>query len=322
MSPIGKRGEFNFVLLFAIVAGTIILILAIYGAVKTGSSLTTGNEAELAKTLEIITDPLQAGFAEASTSRIVFKKDTRISNYCDNYGGFGKNIISVQTKSTIGEEWTNNPLEYSINNKYLFSDSAAGKTFYVFSTSFSAGFKVADLIFLTSEKYCFVFPPEEIANQISGLGVPNIGLRLESGNNTCDEDAKSVCFDTSGCDITVIPKCKETRCNSEYDLGIVSNGDGTQTEYSGGLMIGAIISDKETYDCNVKRLTYRASKIVNVLSQKIDLMGMRGCDSLLKSDLTSFSAMLQNASSKNLETIYYTSNDLVKKEQREGCGLW
>lgn len=319
---ISKRGEFNFVLLFAIVAGTIILILAIYGAIRTGGSLTTQNEAELAKSLEIVTDPLQAGFAEAATSRIVFKKDTKISNSCDSYSGFGDNIISIQTKSSIGDEWTIDPLEYTIHNKYLFSDSSVGKTFYVFSAPFETGFKVADLLFITPKKYCFVFPPEEIEDQISGLMVSNIGLRLQNGNNTCDKEAETVCFNTAGCNITVIPKCNEARCGSEYDFGIVTNADGRQVAYSGGLMIGAIVSDVETYECNVKRLTYRASKIASVLSQKIDLMAMRGCDSLLKSDLIAFSSMLQNASAKDLESIYYTSNDLIKKEQREGCGLW
>lgn len=323
MLPIGKRGEFNFVLLFAIIAGVIILLLAIYGAVKTGGSLTKENEAVIAKSLEIVTDPLLAGFGEAATSRIVFKKNTKISNYCDNYGGFGKNIISVQTKSSIGEDWTVDPLEYTIHNKYLFTDPTAGKTFFVFSTPFNTGFKVADLLFITPRKYCFVFPPEKIAEQISGLRVPNIGLRLQTGNNTCEEDAETVCFNSAGCNITVIPKCNEARCDPDgYDFGTITKTDGTQVEYSGGLLIGAIITDKDSYECSVKRLTYRASKIASVLSQKIDLMSMRGCDSLLKADLISFSAMLQNASSQDLEEIYYTSNDLVKKEQREGCGLW
>jgi hypothetical protein len=317
-----KRGEFNFVLLFAIIAGIAILLLSIYGAIKSGESLTTGNEAELAKSLEIVTDPLQAGFADASTARIIFKKETKINSWCESYAGFGENIISVQTKSSVGGEWTVDPLQYTIHNKYLFSDPSEGKTFYVLSKPFETGYKVADLLFISPKKFCFVFPPEHIAEEISGLMTTNIGLRLESGNNTCDPEATTVCFKGGGCNLTVIPQCNEQRCKSEYDIGIVADSMGNQVSYSGSLLYGAIYFDKDMYECNVKRLTYRASRIATLYAQKIDLMAMRGCDSLLKADLISFSAMLQNATSKNLEQIYYTSNDLVVKENREGCGLW
>jgi hypothetical protein len=87
-------------------------------------------------------------------------------------------------------------------------------------------------------------------------------------------------------------------------------------------MFGAIISDKDTYECNIKRLTYRASRIADLFSQKIDLMVMRGCDSLIKSDLISFAGLLQNATSRNLENIYYASNDLDNKRKLDGgCAL-
>jgi hypothetical protein len=319
---LNKKGEFNFVLLFAIFAGTIILLLAIYGAVKTGSTLTKQNEAELAKSLEIITDPLQAGFAEIATSKIIFKKETIISVSCNDFGGFGDNVVSVQTKSSTGEDWTVDPFRYTINNKYLFSDSTSGKTFYVFSEKFATGFNVADLLFITPRNFCFVFPPEEIAEKMAGIRATNIGVRLTNGNNTCKEDAEDVCFDSDGCDIIVTARCNQAQCESEYDFGIVTDADGTQIPYSGGLMFGAIFTDKDTYECNVKRLLYRASRIADVFSQKIDFMSARGCDSLMKPDLIAFTALLQNATSANLEEIYYASLNLDKKRKLDGgCAL-
>lgn len=52
-------------------------------------------------------------------------------------------------------------------------------------------------------------------------------------------------------------------------------------------------------------------------------MSMRGCNSLLKTDLDQFAVILQNSSSANLEVIHYMSNDLEKKNLREGgCKLW
>jgi len=322
---LSKRGQFNFVLLFAIVAGSMILLLAIYGAVKAGSGFQKQTEAEIAKSLDIITNPLQAGFADGATSRIMFKRDTRIINSCDSYSKFGENIISVQTKSSIGQEWTDNPLEYKIYNKYIFSEMQEGKTFYVYSKPFSTGFKVTDLIFMSTQSYCFVFPPIEIEEEVRGLNVPNIGLQLEGGNNTCVEGAKKVCFGTSGtgCEIVVAGECGETRCNSEYDFGYITNENGTKTYYSGSLIYAAIFSNKDVYECNVKRLLYRSSRVADIFSRKVDLMTMRGCSSLLKTDLDKFAITLQNASTRDLETIYYLSNDLEKKNAREGgCKLW
>ena len=319
--PIGKKGEFNFVLLFAIVAGTIILLLAIYGAMKTGGTLTKQTEAELAKSLEIITDPLQAGFAEIATSKIIFKKETRLTVSCDDFGGFGDNVVSLQTKSSMGEDWTADPFRYTINNKYLFSDTTSGKTFYVFSEKFATGFKVADLLFITPRNFCFVLPPEDIEEEMAGIRAPNIGLRT-NGNDTCKEDAETVCFNRGGCDITITPRCNQEQCKSEYDFGVVTNADGTQIPYSGGLMFGAIFTDKDSYECNVKRLLYRASRIADVFTQKIDFMAARGCDSLMKPDLIAFTALLQNATSANLEEIYYASLNLDKRRKLDGgCAL-
>jgi len=319
---INKRGEFNFVLLFAIIAGTIILLLAVYGAVKTGDSLTKQTEAELAKSLEIITDPLQAGFAEIATSKIIFKKETRLTTSCNDFDGFGDNVVSIQTRSSIGEDWTVDPFRYTINNKYLFSDTTSGKTFHVFSEKFTTGFKVADLLFITPRNFCFVSPPEDIEEEMTGLRAPNIGLKLSNGNNTCKEDAETVCFNRGGCNITITPKCNQAQCKSEYDFGVVTDINGEQIPYSGGLMFGAVFADKDTYECNVKRLLYRASRIADVLAQKIDFMSARGCDSLMKADLVAFTALLQNATSANLEEIYYASLNLDKKRKLGGgCAL-
>jgi hypothetical protein len=176
-----KRGEFNFVLLFAIIAGSAILLLSIYGAMKTGNSLQTQQGAELSKEIDIITDPLQAGFATTSASSITFKKDTRISNYCDSFE-FGYNEIFVQSKSSVGDEWLRESemVGKQINNKYIFSEYEEGKKFYVLSKSFELPFKVADLLFITSQNYCLAASGEEsneVIEEMLSLGPKNIGVK-------------------------------------------------------------------------------------------------------------------------------------------------
>ena len=127
------KAQFNFTWLFAIVAGAAILVLAVYGAVKIGDTQRYKTDTEIAKKISVITEPLQAGFAEGTFASIEFKSETKINNYCSS-DDFGKNDISVATRSRIGEEWLPAGGETSVHNKYIFSNPLeSGKKFYVFS---------------------------------------------------------------------------------------------------------------------------------------------------------------------------------------------
>lgn len=323
---VGKKGDFNFVLLFAIVAGIAILLLAIYGAMKAGSGISTQSQAELAKSIEIITDPMHAGFAEATTSRISFKKETRITNECDS-DGFGKNIISAQAKSSIGDEWDNEALGIAIPNKYIFSESEDGKDFYIFSKAFNSPFKVADLLFVSAQKYCLVFPPEEIAEKILALRIKNIGVEVFE-NNTCEENSIRVCFDFyDDCNMTVVGSCNGNHCDTQYDYGYVEK-DGENLYFYDNLLYGAIFSDKYLYDCNVQRLLRRLSSVANIYAQKAERMNMRGCNTLLGSDMILLSEMTADANLENLEDIFIFSENIDDKvtgssrQYSAECGLW
>ncbi len=169
-----SRGQFNFVWLFAIIAGAAILVLAIFGAMKSGETYRYQSDTEIAKSLSVITDPLQAGFAEGSFGKISFRQETRINNICFD-GGFGKNDISVSTRSDIGEEWNLPGGATSIYNKYFFSsEKSSGLEYYVFSKPFNFPYKISDLIFMNSDNYCFLNAPEEIADEIIGMSIDNI----------------------------------------------------------------------------------------------------------------------------------------------------
>ena len=129
-----KKAQFNFVWIFAILAGGTILVLAIWGAVQAGDTSGYGSDTAAAKSISILTDPLQAGFAEGSFGKIIFRQETRINNICLNDGEFGENGISVATRSGIGEEWSFPGGTTSIYNKYIVSEERGeGFDFYVFS---------------------------------------------------------------------------------------------------------------------------------------------------------------------------------------------
>lgn len=308
-----RNGQFNFVWLFAIVVGGAILFLAIYGALRFGDTIRFQSDTEVAKSISIITDPMQAGFAKGSFSRISFKQETRINNFCSDIE-FGKNDISVATKSGVGEEWNLPGGATSIRNKYIFSSGEiSGMDYYVFSKSFNFPYKVSDLIFLTSERYCFFNMPDDFL----GLDVPNIEI-----DDCSFSDAVKVCFGFGeDCDVMVYGSCS-SECDSVYDEGIVVK-DGVDMKYVGNLLYGAIFSDKGIYDCNVRRLLYRDEKIAGVFIDKADLMDARDCNTNLKSDLIIWKGMVGNSSVDNLSSLRVMANVLKRKNEGEKlCRVW
>ena len=330
-----ERGQFNFVWLFAIIVGGAILVLAIYGAMQAGDTARYQSDSEVAKSLSIITDPLQAGFGESSFGRISFRQETRINNIClDN--GFGQNDISVATRSGVGQEWNLAGGATSIHNKYIFSsEQNSGEDYYVFSKGFDFPYEVADLIFLTPEDYCFINAPDEVVDEVLGLSIPNIevdhptgvplGVGLpgstSDGANCSVAEAVRVCFGNGdGCDVMVYGSC-QSGCDSVFDEGTVVKGS-SDMKYVGSLMYGAIFSDKEVYDCNVERLMYRAGKIAEEFSVKTDLMDARGCGTNMKADLVVWSGLLMNATSDSLLGLRTMSDVIDKKNSREVCGVW
>ncbi|MDP2946565.1 MAG: hypothetical protein Q8N88_00480 [Nanoarchaeota archaeon] len=307
-----KRGEFNFVWLFAIVAGGAILILAIYGVSKFGETKDFQTNTELAKQISILTDPMQAGFAEGSFGKIIFNKETKIRNLCYP-NEFGKNEILVSTKNN---KWSSLTGAVSISNKYIFStEENAGKEFYVFSKPFNFPYKTADMIFLTTEDYCFVNSPDEIFEEVDGLNMPNIKV------TNCSKNDIKVCFGFGiDCDVTVYGTCV-SNCDSIYDEGTVEK-EGEIFRYAGNLLYGAIFSDKDVYDCNVERLMFRSGKITSVLEGKTDLMNARNCGTNMKPELIYWRQLISNSSIDEIISLNSLSKSLELKNSGELCGLW
>jgi len=297
MRGLKKKGQFNFVWIFAILAGGSILALAIWGAVQTGDTLRYGSDTEAARSISVITNPLQAGFAEGTFGRIAFQQETRINNICLDDSGFGKNDLSVATRSGVGNDWNLAGGAASIHNKYIFSEEQSeGLDYYVFSKPFNFPYEVSDLIFLTSVRYCFLGDTDDVADEVLGLGMENVVF------DNCSASDTRVCFGGGqNCDFIVYGSCSGN-CDSIYDEGVVSKRSG-DLHYVGSLMWGAIFSDKGVYDCNVGRLMYRTKRIAEIFSAKADLMNARDCGTNLKVDLIVWSGLVGNASSSDLISL-------------------
>ena len=195
-----KRGialPFNW--MFAIIAGIVILFLAIYGTAKFIETSEHQVYTETAAKLESLLDPMGTGLASGKATQVNFKKETRTYYECSDLGVFGKNTIAFSEK-TFGNKFGEKGGEIN-TKKYVFAnDVIEGKELNLFSKPFFMPFKIDDIIVISGEDYCFYQAPNEIQDEILGLNLKNINLvdDLESCTGI------KVCFGSNaGCDITV-----------------------------------------------------------------------------------------------------------------------
>ena len=280
----GKRGfELPFSWLFAVIAGGVILFIAIYAAVNIIDSSKAVGYSETAKSLTILFDPLESGIASTRGDVIRFNRESRTNYGCYTTSTkspvFGRQTISFSEQSGLGKEWQEVGAEISVYNKYLFADNIEqGKNLYLFSKPFFMGFKVSDLIILSSENFCFVSPPDFINDDLSVLAFDNINVSNTIAN--CETNSKKVCFGLSDsrCNITVFDR------GDWFKTGQVQkNGDSIY--YVGNLIYAAIFSSPEIYECNIKRLGEKMAELGWVYKDKTEVVGAKGCDSIIGNDL-------------------------------------
>lgn len=308
-----KRGalEISFGWLFAIIAGIIIIFLAIYISSKLIGTEQETVSAETGKEIGILLNPLETSFETAQTTSITIPAETRIHNRCELIGTFGEQIIQLDQKSF--NKWTKTDVDVSFNNKYIFSnEEIEGKKFYIFSKPFNFPFKIADLIYMTSsnDRYCFIDAPDEINEEISSLNQQN--LLTEN----CSESDIEVCFSKSNCDINV-----------NYNVGYVEKDGKLQyfagVEDSKTLMYAAIFSEKEIYECQLKRLMLRLKEISLLYEGKELLTESKGCGENLGGDLNELSELADLfGSSDELEIIKMKAEIVYEKNNERLCMLW
>lgn len=313
-----KRGfEMSFALVFSIIVGAVVIFLAIFATTRLIDTSRTQQDSEIGKEIGILLTPVETGLEEARTAEITTVVDTRIINDCSKLSGeiFGKQEISVSTRSGIGKEWSNNGVPSSFYNKYLFSgDVSEGKEFRIFVKPLEMPFKIADLIFLYSEneEFCFVKAPREVEDDVLDLELK--GIEIVSNLRECSSKSKKVCFTESGCDIDV-----DLNGKSVKKLGR------TETVfYESGLLYGAIFSSPRNYECQTERLMARASEIASLNTGKSAFLSSRGCRSeRLIPSLGQYSEMAREIdSSLDLRAIEALSEEIRRENDRLNCKLF
>jgi len=300
-----KKGylQISFTWLFAIIAGAFILSLAIFMTSKLMNTEQITLDAKTGKEIGVLLNPIEMGFESAKSTIMTLPVETRIIARCEEDAKFGEQIINLSQKS-FGK-WTNTNTEVRFVNKYIFSESPEGKSFYIFAKPFELGFKVADLIYMTSseKEYCFKNAPEDIKEEIEFLNQKNLVTE------NCREDSIEICFSGS-CDIEVNYNSKYVK---KYGNRMYFNND--------ALMYAAIFSNSEIYECQIKRLMQRVENLALLYEDKANFVSKRGCNSNL--NLLKLKNAAENlGSSANLKLVSDIAADINDVNKFADCKLW
>lgn len=320
-----KRGfEFSFVWLFSLVVGAVIIFLAIYAATK----LIGSNEYEIntktAADLRNILNPLGTSFEDSKSEKIELIKDTRVYITCNSEkGNFGENRISLSEKSSFND-WSELGSDITIENQYLFAENVIqGEKVYFIIVPFEMPYKIADVMSVFSQKYCFVNTPEEIKKELESLKGNVLPFNFTNSPSKCKDNSISVCFQSSGCDVNVKGTCTDRECKGElYKNGFIEKNN-TQIYYSNGLLYGAVFSSPENYQCNVKRLVRKLGYVSEVYSEKSRLSANR-CNTGLQPDTIFLSKLAENYKDLNdLRLIEAQAEIIDSKNKALGeCNLY
>lgn len=303
--------EMSFGWLFAIIVGAVIIFLAIYFSTKIMGSADESTSAKVGKEINILLEPLETSFESSQTTSIKISSETRINNLCSEETPFGKQSLQIDQKRF--NKWTKTDTDVVSYNKYIFSkEQVEGKTFYLFSKPFDFPFKIANLIYLTSlnDVYCFVNAPTEIKEEITNLNQENLIV------DKCQEGNIRVCFDNSKCEINV-----------NYNGGYLKKGneifyfDGI--EDSNALMYAAIFSDREVYECQIKRLMMRLKELALIYSEKDNSLKEVGCRDDMEGSLIELGGLAELLKdSSELSGIKETATNIKEENEGRGCLLW
>lgn len=308
-----KKGfmEMSFSWLFALIVGAVVLFLAIYMATQLIKTQGTKQGAEISKDIGIVFDPLETGFEDSKTTILDIGIRSKITNICENYGNFGSQGIRTSQK-IFGKE-QGGDITITFENKYIFSQKIIEDSrFYIFSRKFDFPFKVADLIFMIPEShtYCLISPPQEIKNITYALNLSNI-YNVTNANSCPDFVIERVCFGSGGnCTIRVNTGAKTVSKGAE----LMKYGDEST-------MLAAIFSDKDIYECEMKRVIKRVESLAYIYNQKKSFVSSKNCNSRANLDSLVFGASSYE-SSDDLAGLYGAKNEIARSTNFAECQLW
>lgn len=321
-----KRGyEFGFGWIFAVIVGGFIIFLAVYATTRLVATEKFETNTLDAKQIGILLTPVETALEDARFSVLSVPREIELFNDCLLQGDFGRQDIRISGALPVGENRRNTGATISFKNKYLFSSPSTNSEneLYVLSKPFFFPFKVADILILWSDQqeYCFVFDSQsgtqgELKTEFNELKLKNIVSAVSDSD--CPAGSTTVCFGDPNCDVNVNVNQKK-----------VEQRDSQPVYYSdveeNSLLLAAIFSDAEIYECQLRRLMSRGAQLAELYRQKSLYLTAQGCSSgvILPSRLESYrSAASGFSNSQNLQVVEQAARALESGNEALICKLF
>jgi hypothetical protein len=158
-----------------------------------------------------------------------------------------------------------------------------------------------------NENFCFVNTPVKIKNNLELLNQKNFHF-----TPSCPEDSTKICFDQTGCEISINTNSKTVKKNSQ-----------TVWYETEALMFAAIFSDKELYECQVKRLLDRTKKLSKIYFEKSQNLNSINCNNAVKQALNGYVSSIDSYEvSSDLTDLYPLSYSMKNSNKYSSCKLW
>jgi hypothetical protein len=320
-----KSVEMSFGMIFSIIAGAVIIFIAIYATARFVQTSQYELSSESAKSLVNMLSPVVNSISTAyAPAPIKFKKETRVYTFCETYTSlspiFGRQVIGFSEQSGFLKKWPNPSANITRYNKYIFAeDVLQGKTVYIFSKPFYLGYKVDDLIYMSTNNYCFVAAPDFAKEELTDLNLKNVNFTNRV--DFCKEDTLKVCFDfpSNKCNVSVYPE----GLGESYEKGRVVRKNADTVKYAGSsLMYAAIFSSPKIYECNIKRLGMKANELGMIYNEKIDIVEMKECNSIIKPYISEILAISRNLSSSKLSAVYDEARLMDEQNCEAECEIY
>lgn len=323
-----KKGvEFSFGWIFSLIIGAAIIFLALYWVSSFVKQERAIEDSEYAQELGQVISPIETTFESSyKPFDIKFNEESRLFLKCNYDKEGGSEYISIATRSGVGKEWGESGGEVSLPYKHIFAKKTLqGKKLKVFTKPLYMPYKVSNLIYIWDKSYCFVNPPEKIKEEIESLDL-NESISIQESINSCPRKSEKICFDsgnfgTSSCDVLIESTSKRVQKNGKI---MYYEGD--------ALIYGAIFSEPQIYECEVKRVMQKTSELAELYLEKSRLISSKsaeGCSSALQPELEAYSKTgIMNESIKGqdvysrLAEMYLMGERISVKQGAIKCSLW
>lgn len=312
---LNKKAVIEFSWIFAVIVGAIILFLAFYFV---GTNLLSKQYEQAtveAYSLDIILNPFsqfgELKTIEAKPIALPQKSVVEFSCYAQAQS-LGTNEITIASKKERG-------IPRVVYDKYIFAESTVEtRKFQALSIPFEMPWRVAEIIILWpyDKKYCFISAPQFIKDTLgnetsTGLNISSIYF------DSCPEGSTRVCFQGgSNCDIQI---------NGAQQHKGSTNKQGSVIYFaSDALMYASIFSDKEIYNCNLKRLASRLYLETTIYEEKAKALARKGCTvSFNINALKQTSLELSNSVSESkLNQLWNAAQQIKQQNDIASCSIF